>query len=308
MEEPEVNLKDPWLAALLAFLIPGLGHLYQGRLFKAAVYSVCILSLFAGGMFLSNGKIVQAPTDRPGTPRSKTFSFAAQAGVGLPALYAFYQAKRYNNGAGLPVTQLSSGEEFVAAFSGVLRQQQGNDDLQDEVSGTIKLAGAQGRFGDPTLVGRFDGANSRGEAVEIILGEGTQLGPILRADRQRFVYAPVMDTIGENARRLGTLEGSVPRKFLDWFEAPLSEDEEQDLHRELGKLHELALVFTWIAGLLNLLAIWDALEGPAYGYGLADDDNEQDVEAPPSAANEPAAAAAAAAEPSPTQTQPLSAD
>jgi hypothetical protein len=32
-------------------------------------------------------------------------------------------------------------------------------------------------------------------------------------------------------------------------------------------MFELALVFTWIAGLLNILAVWDALEGPAYGYG-----------------------------------------
>ena len=29
----------------------------------------------------------------------------------------------------------------------------------------------------------------------------------------------------------------------------------------------MAMVFTWIAGLLNILAIWDAVEGPAFGYG-----------------------------------------
>ena len=29
----------------------------------------------------------------------------------------------------------------------------------------------------------------------------------------------------------------------------------------------MGAVFTLIAGLLNILAIWDAFEGPAYGFG-----------------------------------------
>lgn len=277
MDEPEVNLKDPWLAAFLAFLVPGLGHLYQRRLFKAAVYSFCILGLYAWGMSLSYGKIIQAPTDRPGTPRSKTFSFAAQAGVGLPALYAVYQAKRFNNGAAQPIETLPPGEELSAELTGLLSQQQGNDQIQDEVTGTLTLSPASGPFGKPTLIGRFEGQTTQGEPVEIVLGgEGTKLGPVLRADRLRNVYAPVVEGRGEDARRIGMLSGTIPRGFADWFEAPLSEDEEQQLHRELGKMHELALVFTWIAGLLNLLAIWDALEGPAYGYGLKDDDDEKE--------------------------------
>ena len=36
----------------------------------------------------------------------------------------------------------------------------------------------------------------------------------------------------------------------------------------------MASVFTWIAGLLNLLVIWDAVDGPAYGYG--DEKKEED--------------------------------
>jgi hypothetical protein len=37
----------------------------------------------------------------------------------------------------------------------------------------------------------------------------------------------------------------------------------------------MALVFTWVAGLLNLLAIWDAADGPAYAYGDEKPDDEK---------------------------------
>ncbi len=53
---------------------------------------------------------------------------------------------------------------------------------------------------------------------------------------------------------------------------PLDKNQEAEWHRERGKYQELSMVFVWIAGLMNLLAIWDAVEGPAYGY---DDQDEQ---------------------------------
>ena len=81
----------------------------------------------------------------------------------------------------------------------------------------------------------------------------------------------------------GHIEGSIPRPFLNWFEMPLSESELDDINKELGKRYEFAVVFTWIAGLLNLLAIWDAFEGPAYGRG--DEEEEK-----PSSDKEPSPA------------------
>jgi hypothetical protein len=36
------------------------------------------------------------------------------------------------------------------------------------------------------------------------------------------------------------------------------------LHPRLGKLVEVGTIYTAIAGLLNILAIYDAYEGPAY--------------------------------------------
>ena len=88
----------------------------------------------------------------------------------------------------------------------------------------------------------------------------------------------VVDEAGKpNGPGVGRLRGSIPRSFWDRFEAPPDEEERDldrayllDLHRQLGKFYELALTFTMIAGLLNILVILDAVEGPAYGYGDTD--------------------------------------
>ena len=62
------------------------------------------------------------------------------------------------------------------------------------------------------------------------------------------------DILNENERVTGILDGGIPRPFVDWFQAPVSDQGLQQLHGSLGKVFELAMVFTWIAGLLNLLA------------------------------------------------------
>ncbi|MDA1040181.1 MAG: hypothetical protein O3A37_07845, partial [Planctomycetota bacterium] len=37
-----IDLRNPLLAAVLGWLVPGLGHLYQGRLFKGRLFLVTI--------------------------------------------------------------------------------------------------------------------------------------------------------------------------------------------------------------------------------------------------------------------------
>ena len=51
-----VDLKDPALAGFLAWLVPGLGHLYQGRRAKAALFFVCIMGTFIYGCYLGGSK------------------------------------------------------------------------------------------------------------------------------------------------------------------------------------------------------------------------------------------------------------
>jgi hypothetical protein len=98
--EESVDLKDPVLAAFLAWLIPGLGHLYQGRTAKAALFFVCIMGTFLYGLYLGSsrelgwGRVVYFSW-RTGDKRLYYF---CQVGVGLPALPALVQANRMSNG------------------------------------------------------------------------------------------------------------------------------------------------------------------------------------------------------------------
>lgn len=84
-----VELKDPLIAAALGWLIPGLGHLYQGRKAKGLLFMICILSTYFMGLALSDGRAVYAAWtewDR------RLYYYACQVGVGAPALPALVQA------------------------------------------------------------------------------------------------------------------------------------------------------------------------------------------------------------------------
>lgn len=95
--ELEINLKDPRLAAFLAWLVPGLGHFYQGRTAKGVLFSVCILGTFLYGLYIGNGQVVYAST----TPSLLTrWQYVFQLGVGLPAAPAAVQAWRAENDKG----------------------------------------------------------------------------------------------------------------------------------------------------------------------------------------------------------------
>jgi hypothetical protein len=51
-----------WTAAFLGYLVPGLGHIYQGRVGKGVLFMVCLYVLFFYGMYLGQGKNVYLPT------------------------------------------------------------------------------------------------------------------------------------------------------------------------------------------------------------------------------------------------------
>ncbi len=57
MTQKPFPLRDPAKSAFLAWLMPGLGHYYQGRRGKAFLYAVCVLGLFFLGLALGEGKI-----------------------------------------------------------------------------------------------------------------------------------------------------------------------------------------------------------------------------------------------------------
>lgn len=159
----KLKLKDPVFAAFLAWLLPGAGHLYQGRTAKGLLFMICILTTFFFGMWLGDGRVVYASW----RPNDVRLPYLCQVAVGLPALPALVQAQRVR-------------------------------------SGKAPLFG--GRMAPPHLP---DDLNRTDELAE-------------------------------------------------W-------------HRTLYRYFELGTVYTMIAGLLNVLVIFDALDGPA----LSDEEAEQ---------------------------------
>src|SRR4051794_29921462 len=154
MAPPPIALHNPYLAALLAWLCPGLGHLYQGRTGKGILYAVCILSLYFLGFAMGEGKIVYWRWVNPlHNPEKFCLHYVGQFFVGLPALPALIQS-------------------------------------------TLVY------YGFPKILGGF--------------------------------------------------MAEPPQNVIN------------GLHRDLGKLVEVGTIYTTVAGLLNILAIYDAFEGPAY--------------------------------------------
>ena len=173
MAKKPVSLHNPYQAAFLAWLCPGLGHFYQGRTGKGWLYLICILGLYATGMMLGEGRIVYWRWVHPfHNPDRFHLYYLGQFFVGLPSLPALIQ-------------------------------------------GTLSY---------------FD------------------MRPILWG----FMADPPQNAIN-------------------------------GLHPRFGKLVEVGTIYTTVAGLLNVLAIYDAYEGPAYSE--ADEEPGLDADGPAKASD-----------------------
>ena len=154
MPNPKVDLKNRPLALILAWMVPGLGHFYQGRTAKGVLYATCILGLFFVGLAMGDWKIIYWRWVNPtANTEAFCFNYLGQFWAGLAAFPALIQA-------------------------------------------TLKLYGHA-----PTLLG--------------YLAEPTQ----------------------------NQINGLYPT---------------------LGKFVEIGTLYTTVAGLLNILAMYDAYEGPAH--------------------------------------------
>ena len=92
--EEVIDLKDPVVAAVLAWFIPGLGHLYQGRTHKGVLFMISILSIFIFGLVISNGRAVYASW----VDYDKRLPYLCQVCAGLPAMPALVQTYLVRNG------------------------------------------------------------------------------------------------------------------------------------------------------------------------------------------------------------------
>ncbi len=265
MLDPRIPFKNRYFAGVLAFLLPGAGHVYQGRYFKGILCGVCVLVTFFYGMALGSWSVVYWKKD----PTNFLNPYYAQVFVGLPALPSLVQARRYESRTN--VDEMSISGPINAPFHGSLRHDRAAGLADGFVIGQIELRPGTRPTEGRVVQGTFTGTLDKKEITLKL--EGTpKLGKAVSADPYREIEVDVVDN-AEPPQAIGRLRGEIPRSFLDRFEAPPDERYYLDLHGKLGKFHELAMTFTMIAGLLNILVILDAVEGPAYGFG---DGGEQD--------------------------------
>ena len=103
-DPPPPPVKLDYLAALLSYLIPGLGQLTQGRVRKGLLFLVCLYALFFYGMYLGRFQNVYLPDSHPGEPTVNRlasdiytrFQFVGQFPIGMAAWPAVYQYYVYN--------------------------------------------------------------------------------------------------------------------------------------------------------------------------------------------------------------------
>lgn len=296
MAAQRIDLKNPILAAALAWLIPGLGHAYQGRWFKALLYSACIWSTWFCGWALGDGKVVYYNRDMK---RGRwTAGYAAQVMVGTAALPAIYQNRRASPG-GKPEdrSQIELTGPLSGSFDGALAgvsfsdgrkgyfRVRGQFEMQPSADDTFRRS-VTGRFtGTLHAADENDAGVPDGAPVEVSVNYLESLEPEIFPSAHRAVKCTVKGRI--NGPKGGDITADLRGKVLNvrtlWnrYAAPLDAEGLEAAHGDLGKYFEIALVYTWIAGLLNLLAIWDAFEGPAYGYGDEDPATGKRPDAPP---------------------------
>lgn len=89
-QEVIIDLRSPGTAAMLAWLIPGAGHLYQRRTGKGILFMVCILSTYFFGLAMGDGRVVYASFRK----NDIRWQYVCQIGVGLPALPALIQSEK----------------------------------------------------------------------------------------------------------------------------------------------------------------------------------------------------------------------
>ena len=192
-KEPlEIELREPHLAALLAWLFPGAGHLYQRRYVKGALFMVCILSIFVYGLSLGGGRCVYAST------RANDFrwQFFFQIGAGAVTFPALVQNAATKDG-GDPYWVLC--ERYP---------------IQDQLPAALE-----------------------NKQFEIVEPDSGYAGPTYKDG----FMAPPAGPISTESDQVDTI--------AMW-------------HRDMKQLYDLGTLFTIVAGLLNLLVVYDAYAGP----------------------------------------------
>jgi hypothetical protein len=84
----DIPLRNPGVAAVLSWLVPGLGQLYQGRRAKGRMFMAALVAILVAGLWIGGGRVAYCQW-RPGARR---IDFLGQAGIGAVAIPAVIQS------------------------------------------------------------------------------------------------------------------------------------------------------------------------------------------------------------------------
>ena len=192
-----IGLANPAVAALLSWLVPGLGQIYQGRRLKGLLFMGTLVTTFVFGLWLGGGRVVYASWQ----PGEKRWAFLCQAGIGTAAIPAIVQSWRLVGPAKEPL--------FASPFMA------------------------------PPLF--------RGQPVSpAYAARLAAIDPDIDADD--FRPTPPWQQF-----RPFPPPGMLDRRPADQLSI---------WHRRLGRFFEIGTLYTMLAGMLNILVVYDAWSGP----------------------------------------------
>ncbi len=231
-----VELRDPWLAAFLAWLVPGLGHFYQRRWGKGGLFMTCILATFFYGLWLGGGRVVYASFREP----DLRISLGQQSG-----LYGGTRSGLFSSGARYAyLCQFWTGAPALPAIIQNIR-----------TSGDTPKAPLWNGFMAPPMV------RSQFVPRDWVIEQQAK-NPDLTAPNQEWSDGNFFDFNNQYLVFQPMRQGENPADRTDqlgyW-------------NYQLGSYFDMGTVFTMIAGLLNILAIWDAWAGPALPPAKSDE-------------------------------------
>ena len=99
-EPTAIDLRHPWVAGVLAWLVPGWGHYYQRRYLKALIFFFCIVPIFVAGCALGSSRDTGIARNVYWSKRQGDWRFwwLAQAPLGIVVIPSWMQAWQINAG------------------------------------------------------------------------------------------------------------------------------------------------------------------------------------------------------------------
>lgn len=239
----EIDLRKPWIAVICAWVFPGAGHFYQRRYVKGLIFMICIMATYIAGFIMGGGHVVYVSWQK----HHWRWEYICQLGIGLPALPALVQCYR--------APGLELREEIRKEIRGVdydHDKQVSKEELEhllraktDLLKERIEDAGA-----DPFQSNRLE------REIKELEESHDPARLLSRWDRNRDDKISLVDELPQGKPWFNSM--MVPPGEI----MPSNPDQLAEWHATYGSLFDLGTLYTMIAGLLNLLAIFDAHAGP----------------------------------------------